>query len=115
MLIPVVPVFRLRLRIGVLTLLDGVQMPTASVLLHLAHRDPYPIIDYRALWSLGVDAPPTPYSFAFWEAYTRACRSLARAANVSMRTLDRALWQYSKERQARLPSVAESATDSGRR
>jgi hypothetical protein len=88
-----------RLRIGVLTLLQGVEMPTASVLLHLAHPDPYPIIDFRALWSLGVEAPPSYYSFEFWWAYTRECRSLAEAAGVSMRTLDRALWQYSKEHQ----------------
>jgi hypothetical protein len=31
--------------------------------------------------------------------YTRECRSLATAAGVLMRTLDRALWQYSKEHQ----------------
>lgn len=37
------------IRIGVLTLLHGVLMPTASVVLHFAHKDPYPIIDFRAL------------------------------------------------------------------
>jgi hypothetical protein len=74
-------------------------MPTASVLLHLA-RQTYPIIDYRALWSLGIDPPPAYYSFEFWWKYTRACRSLADEAGVSMRTLDRALWQYSKELQS---------------
>ena len=34
-----------RLRIGVLLPLDGIDWPTASVLLHLAHRDRYPILD----------------------------------------------------------------------
>jgi len=38
-----------RTRIEVLTLLNGVQWPTASVILHFFHRDPYPIIDFRAL------------------------------------------------------------------
>jgi len=88
-----------RLRIGVVTLLQGVEMPTASVLLHLAQRDPYPILDYRALWSLGVEEPPVYYSFDFWWAYVEACRSLAKQTGVEMRTLDRALWQYSKEHQ----------------
>jgi hypothetical protein len=88
-----------RLRIGILTLLDGVSMPTASVLLHLAHKDPYPIIDSRALWSLGIEKPPATCSFEFWQEYTRTCRSLAKQAPVSMRTLDRALWQYSEEQQ----------------
>ncbi len=84
-----------RLRVGALTLLQGVEMPTASVLLHLAHREPYPILDFRALWSLGVTEPPSYYSFEFWQAYVVKCRQLAKSAGVSMRTLDRALWQYS--------------------
>ncbi len=83
-----------RLRIGILTLLQGVEMPTASALLHLAHHDPYPILDVRALWSLGIEAPPASWPPEFWIAYTHACRSLARQAGVSMRVLDRALWQY---------------------
>ena len=87
-----------RERIEALIGLHGVDYPTASVLLHLAHRDPYPIIDFRALWSLGVEEPPAAYSFAYWLAYTQACRSLAKDAGVRMRMFDRALWQYSKER-----------------
>jgi hypothetical protein len=88
-----------RLRIGVLTLLQGIEIPTASVLLHLAHHEPYPILDFRALWSIGVASQPYYYSFAFWQAYVVKCRALAQSAGVSMRTLDRALWQYSKRRQ----------------
>ena len=87
-----------QLRIEVLTLLAGVSWPTASVMLHFFHREPYPILDIRALWSLGCDAPKQ-YDFPFWESYTKFCRSLAQKAGVSMRTLDRALWQYSKEKQ----------------
>lgn len=87
-----------RLRIEVLTLLNGVSWPTASVLLHFGHHAPYPILDYRALWSLGINVPPI-YEFAFWWEYTLICRDLAARADVSMRTLDRALWQYSKENQ----------------
>lgn len=88
-----------RLRFEVLTLLDGVDWPTASVILHFAHRDRYPILDFRALWSLGIERPPTQYDFEFWSEYTRFCRGLADSAGVDMRTLDRALWQYSKENQ----------------
>jgi hypothetical protein len=39
------------------------------------------------------------YEFSFWWEYTQFCRKLAAEAGVSMRTLDRALWQYSKENQ----------------
>ena len=42
-----------RARIEVLTRLDGVGWPTASVILHFFHCDRYPILDFRALWSVG--------------------------------------------------------------
>lgn len=84
-----------RARIESLTLLDGVSWPTASVVLHLFHRDPYPILDFRALWSLSADVPQQ-YGFPFWWAYVEECRSLRKKCSSDMRTLDRALWQYSK-------------------
>jgi hypothetical protein len=87
-----------RLRIESLTLLDGVSWPTASVILHLFHPEPYPILDFRALWSISVDVP-TQYNFEFWWNYTEYCRDLAVQNQVDMRTLDRALWQYSKQNQ----------------
>ena len=90
------------LRIEVLTLLNGVSWPTASVILHFGHTDPYPILDVRALWSLGVTYPANAYDFEFWWAYVQACRRLAKEHQISMRTLDRALWQYSKEKQPSL-------------
>ena len=87
-----------RLRIGALTLLDGVGWPTASVILHFFHPDAYPILDYRALWSLG-SSQPAQYSFDFWWSYTQECRRLIQKASCDKRDLDRALWQYSKEHQ----------------
>jgi hypothetical protein len=87
-----------RLRVEVLTLLQGVKWPTASVILHFVHPDPYPILDVRALWSVGFSHPPA-YDFEFWAAYVAFTRREARRLNVSLRDLDRALWQYSKERQ----------------
>ena len=88
-----------RLRIEVLTLLDGVQWPIASAILHFVFPENYPILDFRALWSLGIEKPP-PYCFRFWKAYTDTCKMLSEANNISLRTLDRALWQYSKEKQS---------------
>lgn len=87
-----------RARIETLTILDGVSWPTASVLLHLFHKDRYPILDFRALWSIGIEAPPL-YRFSFWSPYVTFCRNVADKNGVSMRVLDRALWQYSKENQ----------------
>lgn len=84
-----------QLRIEVLMLLSGVAYPMASVILHFCHPDRYPILDFRALWTLGYDTPPR-YTFPFWQAYTHACRTLADQTGLSMRDLDRALWAYSK-------------------
>jgi hypothetical protein len=89
-----------RARIESLTILDGVAWPTASVILHLFHRDPYPILDFRALWSIGLPVP-SQYEFSLWWPYVEYSRAVAARNDVDMRTLDRALWQYSKERQKR--------------
>lgn len=85
------------IRIGALLELGGVGVPTASTLLYFAFPDDYPILDIRALESLGVSSRST-YPVSFWLAYLEACRDLARQAGVSLRTLDKALWQHSKER-----------------
>jgi len=85
-------------RIEVLTLLDGVLWPSASVILHLFHKRKYPILDFRALWSVQENVP-NQYSFDLWWAYVEYCRELAQRNHVNMRMLDRALWQYSKENQ----------------
>src|SRR5688500_1448129 len=80
-----------RLRIEELLLLNGIRWPTASVILHFCHADPYPILDVRALWSLGIDANNVPYNFELWNKYTQFCRKLTKEANVTMRQLDVAL------------------------
>jgi hypothetical protein len=83
-----------RQAIEALIQLSGVNWPTASVILHLCHTDPYPILDFRALWSLSTDVPN--YNYAFWEAYTAFTRSMATRVSMDMRTLDRGLWKYSE-------------------
>jgi hypothetical protein len=83
-------------RIAALLELEGVGVPTASTLLYFAFPDDYPILDVRALESLGVK-PRSTYPVSFWLDYLEACRRLARDAGVSIRTLDKALWQHSKE------------------
>ncbi len=87
-----------RFKIQALRLLDGVEWPTASVILHFCDRGRYPILDVRAVWSAGLDATPS-YGFPFWMEYTEFLRGISKAAGVPMRTLDKALWQYSKVKQ----------------
>jgi hypothetical protein len=86
------------LKINLLRLLDGVEWPTASTILHFCDARPYPILDYRAVWSLGFAQPPT-YTMEFWLAYLDLSRGLSARLALPIRTVDKALWQYSKERQ----------------
>lgn len=86
------------LKMELLLDLRGVGWPTASVILHFCDVRPYPILDYRALWSLGFSKPPH-YTMEFWLAYLDYTRRLAAKVGLPIRTVDKALWQYSKERQ----------------
>ena len=86
-------------RMEALLELQGVGVPTASTLLFFAFPDDYPILDVRALESLGVK-PRSQYPVSFWLDYLATCRDLAARHDVNIRTLDKALWQHSKERAA---------------
>jgi hypothetical protein len=83
-------------RVNALRSLHGVEWATASVLLHLAYPDRYPILDQRVLQAFGVPQPSS-YSFHFWEAFVGAWRPLREQSSVDGRTFDQALWQWSKE------------------
>jgi hypothetical protein len=85
--------------------LEGVGVPTASVLLHFALPDGCPILDVRALESLGHRGRST-YPVSYWVAYAAACRALAAENGIDVRTLDRALWQWSASRAARSGGAA---------
>lgn len=87
-----------QVEIQALTMLCGVAWPTASYILHFCSRRAYPVLDFRALWSVSVPVPSV-YNFPFWKEYTQYCRAVAKRNEVSMHTLDSALWQFSKENQ----------------
>jgi hypothetical protein len=89
--------------------LIGVGLPTASVLMHFAFPDAFPILDVRALESLGITGRSS-YTPAFWTAYVTACREIATAHGVSLRTMDKALWQYSKESDESRSSLGSEST-----
>lgn len=79
----------------VLTLLDGVQQPTATALLSVAFPDRHTIVDFRTRGALA--------RLGEWDGaggylpYLRVCRRLAENAGVDLRTLDRALWRWSRD------------------
>lgn len=85
-----------RLRVEYLRALQGVEWPMASVVLHFLHREKYPVLDVRALRAIGVEQPST-YTYEFWLKYVQVTRDASEQFDVSMRDLDRALWQWDLE------------------
>ena len=76
----------------------GVAASIASVILHLYDRKKYPILDVHALRSIGIDNQKVNYDEPFWREYVDLCRAKSERYDVSMRTLDRALYKYSQVR-----------------
>jgi nucleoside-diphosphate-sugar epimerase len=87
--------------------LHGVGVPMASAILTMIHPEKYTIIDVRALQSLGVNKWDGTASY--YLDYLRECSALAFKHKVSLRTLDRALWQWSKENSGRIPAATQVA------
>ena len=83
-------------RIEPLTVLNGVSYPVASVILHFAFPDKYPIMDVRAISSLGWEQPKS-YNFNFWKKYCEKIQNISRETGEDLRTIDKALWKYDKE------------------
>jgi predicted KAP-like P-loop ATPase len=88
-----------RAAIAVLIGLQGVNVPVASAILTAIDPERYTVIDFRALEALG--SKSTDRSVNFYLVYLDTCRQLATAHHVSLRDLDRALWQWSSQREAR--------------
>ena len=78
--------------------LKGVSWPVASTILHFAFPNKYSIMDFRAIWSLGIEKPKK-YDYQFWLDYCKKIKMFAIKFKQSIRTIDKALWQYSKENQ----------------
>jgi hypothetical protein len=87
-----------RAAIAVLLGLQGVHVPVASAILTAIDPERYTVIDFRALEALGSNSKDR--SVNFYLEYLDACRKLAKRRNVTLRDLDRALWQWSSEQEA---------------
>jgi hypothetical protein len=84
-----------RAAISVLCGLQGVDVPVASAILTAIDPEHFTVIDFRALEALGKKT--NNRSVNFYISYLDACRQLAEEHQVSLRNLDRALWQWSSE------------------
>jgi hypothetical protein len=85
-----------RCAVGVLMSLDGVGCPMASAILTALDQSRWTVIDFRALSSLGVPAERAEDVRFYVAHYLPECRELAGDAGCDLRTVDRALWTWSK-------------------
>ena len=76
--------------------LKGVSWAVASVILHFAFPSKYAIWDFRVMESLGWE---NRYDFNSWQKYCKRIREISKKYNLSVRTVEKALWKYSKENQ----------------
>jgi hypothetical protein len=93
-----------KLAVEILDKLHGVGVPMASAILTTINPAKYTVIDVRALQSLGLSK--WDGSASFYIDYLQECSLLAFRHKVSLRTLDRALWQWSKENSSRISTCA---------
>jgi hypothetical protein len=82
--------------------LKGVDLPMASAILAAIYPERYTVLDFRALEALG----HARHDVRFYEEYLAFCKRLAESnivqpqsdlpAPTSLRTLDRALWEWTR-------------------
>lgn len=86
-----------RLKHRLLHLLSGVRTPMASALLTVWNPARFTVVDYRAIETLRacgeLDGPDPLY-----QPYVALCRTVSARVGTDLRTLDRALWAWSKNR-----------------
>ena len=85
-----------RSAIAVLVGLHGVDTPVASAIMAVTRPEAHTVLDYRALEALG--NPTLDRSIRFYLTYLSYCSELAREWGMTLRDLDRGLWQWSKAR-----------------
>jgi hypothetical protein len=78
-----------------LTCLDGVGVKMASAILTAIDSKRYTVLDILALQALGRE---NSESVTLYVRYVEACGSMAKKYGVTMRDLDRANWQWSKNK-----------------
>jgi thermostable 8-oxoguanine DNA glycosylase len=93
----VVKEHRVRKKIDFLTELNGIAVRMASAFLLYIHPTEFTVLDRRAWDALHesghlFDEFPDPPSVDDYLLYLGACRALAVEFDISLRTLDRALW-----------------------
>ena len=94
-----------RLAIEILDEIDGIAVRVASAIMTTIHPDRFTIIDVHALRELGEEkqASRPDTTVDFYLKYLDFCLATAAKLGVSLRDLDKALWQKDVNRANRSP------------
>jgi hypothetical protein len=89
-----------RIKLHILKILNGVQVPVASTILHFLQPDIFAIFDIHVRKSLKKagkwDRDENDASDEAWQEYMALMRNLSSSLGVTLRELDKALWAYDK-------------------
>jgi hypothetical protein len=85
---------------GILTLLKGVAVPTASALLMVRDKDRHTVIDVNATWAL-CDLGEFDTDDPSYLDYLTVCQGISRHCGRDLRTVDRALFECRASRRRR--------------
>jgi hypothetical protein len=86
-----------KLKLEVLTLLEGVNIRMASAILQFCFPQRYVVMDWRAWESLraaGKIKGEIEDAFECYKQYNDMCQRISKQFGVSLRELDKALWQW---------------------
>jgi hypothetical protein len=86
-----------RFKLEVLTLLNGVRFRMATAILMFCYPNKYTVMDWRAwasLENIGILNRGIKDTYEHYLEYNETCKKLAMEHGVSLRTLDKALWQW---------------------
>jgi thermostable 8-oxoguanine DNA glycosylase len=91
-----------RIKLHILKVLKGVQVPVASTILHFLQPDIFAIFDIRVRRSLNEagkwDRDKNVASDEAWQEYIALMRDLSSSLGVTLRELDKALWAYDNDK-----------------
>lgn len=101
-----------RLKLAILTTLNGIGVPVASAVLTMIYSDKYCVIDFRTWGALkhlssapGSEYPKRPKSFEYstinsYLSFLDKIRKIAKERGTTPRKIEMAMWKFDKEKKA---------------
>jgi hypothetical protein len=94
-----------KLKIHILTALNGVSIPAASAILMFYDQKKYPVIDirvWRQLYKFGLvleNESGQGFTLNQWETYLKVIRQISKELSITPRQVEKRLFDYDKKNQ----------------